>query len=182
MFVRCLVGGIFHHYYIRYFDYLVMKFKKWYYSPRGNPFYYYFFRQHIHWLIIDNTSFLSIREKPQVLSSLVKPLPTIQHLSHWGRLKLQEKLLRLLRIQPTRSSWIRMIFCWTFRRWSWRVQRNRHKLIGCGTFVLFWFTHIVQLWEFLIFNNWAVHKSEDPCLWSEMDGLGQPSVMFPKNC
>lgn len=28
MFVRCLVGGIFHHYYLRYFDYLVMKFKQ----------------------------------------------------------------------------------------------------------------------------------------------------------
>ncbi|PQM39197.1 prohibitin-1 mitochondrial-like [Prunus yedoensis var. nudiflora] len=44
------------------------------------------------------------RVKPQVPSSLVKPLPTIRHLSLSGRLRLQEKLRKLSPIHQTRFS------------------------------------------------------------------------------
>lgn len=104
---------------------------------------------------------LFTRERPQVRSWLAKPLPTIRHLSHCGRSKLLERLHILSPTLLTKSSWIRMICCWTFRRWIWSLPgRNRKTSLNCNSLFSELFMEIQIQFDKL---NMLFCLSQGPC-------------------
>lgn len=74
-------------------------------------------------------SVLFHRVRLKVPSSSVNLLPTIQHLSRLGKLKLQEKLRKLCHMQPTSCTWAQMICCSIFRTWTWIALEKGEILI-----------------------------------------------------